>query len=1171
MRIEKLELIGFKSFAERTVFDFHPGITCIVGPNGCGKSNIVDAFRWVLGEQSAKSLRGEKMEEVIFNGSATKKQKGMAEVTLFISGLNSSKLEVADDNGDKDSGLVSVTRRLYRSGESEYLINKVQCRLKDIKDLFLDTGLEVKSYSILEQERIIELLNAKPIDRRILIEEIAGVMKYNVRKREALSKLESSRLNLQRINDIISEVKKQLNYLERIAKKAERYKRLSSEMSKIELKIYKRDYDLLKKSLEEILAEYNELKEKEVFKRGELSTIENQVSKMKIELLEEEKSLENLRLDYQNLEKEMGDMEKEIAISKTERDNFNEYLVKLFQQSDEYNMKRMDTLLRKEELDKNCEDISNEIFSLKSQLDEKVEVYKSFEEEILEKEKQIEEKRRRLFLISEEISNLRNERGKLQSAFESLQAKELSSINDLERLKAVISELDFSLKNVSERIIEKNNDLLMLNERKGIVNKSIVDNRDHLEDLKTKLFQYKEDLASYISRCNSLKELVFDIAAKEVFSDVKDFTIIASIPDIFEVEEKYEKAIESALSDKVISFILPRFDDIEKAVSFLKEKEIGRTAFVPLDPYKSDKDISPPDIIGKVSDFISTKEEFSSIVNSLFENVFIVEDLKTAMSLLERGFRAYYVTVEGEFIEPSGVVITGEIKGILKKKREIRQLERIIEECKNKIERLQSEIHAISQALQKKELELNSVEESIKEAEKELSILRTNAENFREEYERRSKKLAYLKLEIEQIEKEKDELVRMIGEKEREIQSVDSKRTELEQEMVILQNELVDKKSMVDKHRVDMTDIRLSLASLNEKIDSMKKERDGLTKEISEIEVKKEFILEEIESVKQRISQREEEIVINEEKVKALVMKAEEYQQRINKVKESIDWKNEELLKAENSMKLLRQEVESISKMLSELDVKKAEHSIRIQNLYDNVVQNYGISIDDVSSEPVTEADESHLLEIREKIKEIGPVSMYTIEEYEELKKRYDFLKNQQDDLIKSISELEEAISKINSTTKRRLREAFEALRLKFGEVFKTLFGGGKAELILTDENNILETGIDIVVQPPGKRLQNISLLSGGEKALTALSLLFAGFLLKPTPLCILDEADSALDEVNIEKFAKTIQELSKDTQFIVVTHNKNTMSIADYIYGITMEEAGVSKVISMQLVESTG
>jgi len=317
MRIEKLELIGFKSFAERTVFDFHPGITCIVGPNGCGKSNIVDAFRWVLGEQSAKSLRGEKMEEVIFNGSATKKQKGMAEATLFISGLNSSKLEVADDNGDKDSGLVSVTRRLYRSGESEYLINKVQCRLKDIKDLFLDTGLEVKSYSILEQERIIELLNAKPIDRRILIEEIAGVMKYNVRKREALSKLESSRLNLQRINDIISEVKKQLNYLERIAKKAERYKRLSSEMSKIELKIYKRDYDLLKKSLEEILSEYNELKEKEVFKRGELSTIENQVSKMKIELLEEEKSLENLRLDYQNLEKEMGDMEKEIAISKT--------------------------------------------------------------------------------------------------------------------------------------------------------------------------------------------------------------------------------------------------------------------------------------------------------------------------------------------------------------------------------------------------------------------------------------------------------------------------------------------------------------------------------------------------------------------------------------------------------------------------------------------------------------------------------------------------------------------------------------------------------------------------------------------------------------------------------------------------------------------------------------
>lgn len=1170
MRIEKLELIGFKSFAERTVFNFHPGITCIVGPNGCGKSNIVDAFRWVLGEQSAKNLRGEKMEEVIFNGSATKKQKGMAEVTMYISGLNSLGKEGNDDNGDKASDIVSITRRLYRSGESEYLINKTQCRLKDIKDLFLDTGLEVKSYSILEQERIIELLNAKPVDRRIIIEEIAGVMKYNVRRKEALSKLESSRMNLQRINDIIAEVKKQLSYLERIAKKAERYKKLTSEMNAIELKIYKRDYDLLKSSLGNITIEYSRLKEEETFKKGELSAIENQISKMKIEMLEEEKNLEGIQSVYQSIEKEIADIEKEIAIAKTEKDNFNEYLGKLFQQNEEYNKKKVEALLRKEELEKECEELLNEIITLKSQLSEKSESYKDIEDEILKKERQIEEKRKRLFIVSEEISNIRNEKNKLQSSFESLKTKEKASYEDLERLKSIILEIDSSLKDISATIVEKNTESIMLNDKKNIVSGDITYNKERLEDIKGKLFKYKEEIASHISRYDSLKELVFDESTKEVFSNVKDLNVIATMSDVFEIEEKYEKAVESVLSDKIISYILPAFSEIEKAVNTLKEKSISRTAFVPLKPYKFNRNSLPPDVIGRLSDFINTKEEFLDLVDSLFGNIFIVRDIKTAKSLLDEGFREYYVTLDGEVIEPTGVIIAGEVKGILKRKREIRELERLINEQRNKIEKLQKEVYEISQIIQKKEIELNNIDDLLRQREKEISILKMNADNLKEEYERRSKKLAYIKLEIDQINKEKEGLMRLIEDKEIEIKSMESKKNEIENSIVLLQEELNTQKSMVDVHRVDITDIKLTLASFNEKMDSMRKEIEGLTKEISEIELKKEFISEEIESVRQRLSQREEEIMSNEERIKELVLKVGDYQSRINEKKDIIGLKNGDLLEAENKIKILRQEIESLTKVLSELDVKKAEHNIRLQTLYDNVMQNYGISIDDLKSEVVTEEDEKRLSDIKEKIKEMGPVSVYTIDEYEELKKRYEFLKSQQDDLVKSISELEEAISRINTTTRRKLREAYEALRLKFSEVFKTLFGGGKAELILTEEHNILEAGIDIVAQPPGKKLQNISLLSGGEKALTALSLLFASFLLKPTPLCILDEADSALDEVNIEKFSKTIRELSKDTQFIVVTHNKNTMSVADYIYGITMEEAGVSKVISMQLVEPT-
>ncbi len=347
MRIDRIELTGFKSFSERTIFNFHPGITGIVGPNGCGKSNVVDAFRWVLGEQSAKTLRGEKMEEVIFNGSVSKKSKGMAEVTMVISGLNHAR-QSSDDNGEGSSDVAYVTRRLYRSGESEYMLNKNQCRLKDIKDLFLDTGLEVKSYSILEQEGISNILNSKPQEKRVLIEEVAGIMKYNVRKREALAKLELSRTNLQRINDITAEVKKQINLLDRIAKKAERYKNLSSEINSIELKIAKRDYKSLKDSFTEILSEFNTLREKESLRKAELTKIENLTEVKRLELLEKEAALKELQAGLQDLEREIAELEKNIAVSKTDRDNLTEYLTKLYQQGEEFNIKKKESLFRKE-------------------------------------------------------------------------------------------------------------------------------------------------------------------------------------------------------------------------------------------------------------------------------------------------------------------------------------------------------------------------------------------------------------------------------------------------------------------------------------------------------------------------------------------------------------------------------------------------------------------------------------------------------------------------------------------------------------------------------------------------------------------------------------------------------------------------------------------------------
>jgi chromosome segregation protein len=1171
MRIDKIELIGFKSFADKTTFNFHPGITCIVGPNGCGKSNVVDAFRWVLGEQSAKSLRGEKMEEVIFNGSTSKKPKGMGEVTLVLSGVEGGHQPAEGDNGDSSAETVSVTRRLYRSGDSEYMLNKSQCRLKDIKDLFLDTGLAVKSYSILEQDRIAEILNAKPQERRFLIEEVAGVMKYNVRRKEAISKLESSRANLQRINDIIIEVKKQINFLDRLAKKAERYKKLTSEINAIELKIAKREYTSLQESYNSILAEYTTLREEETLKRAEFSKIETETETKRIELLEKEKALEQIQLQFQTIEKEIAELEKNIAVARTERENHKEYLTKLYQQGEEYDHKESEASVKQTELEKTGEELLSDLESQKERLRDKADFMRSMEEELSDHEDLLEGKRREIFRVSEELSNLRNNQSRFQSSLEGLTHREESSSRDAESLKRTLSDVDTSLKDIELGLLDQNNNLMMLNERKGLLAQELTENKNRIEQCRDKLSGLKEEFASCTSRIESLKELLFDESTKELLSGDLNFHMIAPISDIIEVESDYEKSIESVLSEKVNSFLLPSMQDIQVAVSALKEKGLGRTAFIPVNPHIRDKASDTPDgVIGRAMNFIRTKEEYADVAKSIFENIFIVKNLQTAFDLIAAGNHMFYVTLDGDVIEPSGVVIAGEVKGVFKRKREIRELEAEIENKRTVIERVQAELNSLQQMNETKESELKTTEAAIVEREKEVSLLKLTAENYREDKERRSRKLAYLTLEIEQLMKEKESLEKMLMEKDTEIVQADAKKTASEQVAASLQEEIFQKRSQLEEYRTEVTDIRLSITSLKERMDAVAREKEALAREISENSQKKELLSEEIASVKSRIAQRETDTAESEEKIRSLVAVADEYRKAMTERKEVIDSENQELFTTEQGLKLLRNQIDILAQKTAELDIRRAEHKLKLENIYEHIRQNYGLAIDVVEVEPLTEEDETHLTELREKVQELGPVNLGTLEEYEELRTRYEFLKNQQDDLNRSIAELEEAITKINVTTRKKLRESFEALRAKFAEVFVSLFGGGRAEIIMTDEQNILETGIDIIAQPPGKRLQNITLLSGGEKTLTALSLLFASFLLKPTPLCILDEADSALDEMNTGKFANMVKEFSRDTQFVVVTHNRNTMSVADYIYGITMEEAGASKVISMQLVEAS-
>jgi chromosome segregation protein len=1163
MRIEKIELIGFKSFADKTAFVLHPGITCIVGPNGCGKSNIVDAFRWVLGEQSAKSLRGEKMEEVIFNGSSSKKPKGMSEVSMVVSGMNG-----AGSNGDQNEN-VTVTRRLYRSGESDYLLNKNSCRLKDIRDVFLDTGLDFKSYSILEQGRIGEILNSKPLERRFIIEEVAGVMKYKIRRAEALSKLESSRLNLLRINDIVAEVKKQINILDRLAKKAERYKRLSSEMHAIELKIARKEYQLLKDSLAIIVKEHNGLKENETLDGARLTEIENRTQSRRVSLLEKEKALEAVQQRFQAMEREIADIEREIAVAKNDISNLDEQHKRLLRQGDDMDQRSLDLSEKFAQLEENKSRISEEMESQADILREKSENLRTIEESLSDREEEIEDKRREIFRISDEISKLRNELSRQESLLESLYRREDTSIRESGDSRRILEEIEGAINSVESEIHARNNEALLMKEKKEILAEELATTKSRLEMRTRELSEAREELASCSSRIESLREIVFDQPTRELIKSDQELRLLGSLSDVLEVFAEYEKAVESALSEKAESFILESHADIEQAISSLNGKGMDKTAFITASAVQAASERSLPDgIIGRATDFVSISEGYAAVARNLLGNILVVRDLKTAFELLPSAGGYTFATLSGEVVEPSGAVVIGGEKGIFRRKREIRELEGQISEKKEHIQQISDELRDLQDGISEKEEAIKGVDSSIHAYEKEISLSKHTIEKYIEEKDRVSRKLSYLSIELEDIIREKAAVSEVMMKAEEQVKSTEQRRAGIEADMLGIQESIAQKKSELEEYRSEVTDLRLAAASNRERLDAIRNEMEGSTRLSEELRKRKMGLQTEIESILLRSSQQEKGITEREEKLRGLVSETDLVRRDAAVKKGEIDAENEDLVLVEQELRGLRQQISQMTSRLSELDVLKTEHKMKLENLTENIRNNYGQEIGEIELADVSPEEEERLLELRSKIQEMGAVNLGTLEEYDELKTRYDFMTKQQEDLTQSIAELEEAISKINNTTRKKLREAFEALKVKFAEVFVTLFGGGKAELVLTDESNILETGIDITAQPPGKKLQNLHLLSGGEKALTALSLQFASFLIKPTPLCILDEADAPLDESNTERYSKMLQELSKDTQFIVVTHNRTTMAVAQHLYGVTMEEAGVTKVISMQLSE---
>jgi chromosome segregation protein len=1177
MRLERIEIIGFKSFAEKTIFNFHPGITAIVGPNGCGKSNVVDAFKWVLGEQSAKSLRGDSMEDVIFFGSTTKKTKGMAEVTLVLSDVVGEGTK--NKSATSSSGGLSVTRRLFRSGESEYLMNKTLCRLKDIKNMFLDTGLELKAYSILEQGKMNSILNSKPQERRFIIEEAAGVMKYKVRKAEALQKLESSKSNLQRLQDIINEVKRQINSIDRYAKKAEKYKKLFDEIKDIDVRLSNRNTKRLKVEIDRLTAHENTLKNREAELSANLHSAEALIEEKKRGYVGSEKAHEEIRTKLYSTEKVVAEGEGRKELLKRDCQNMRERIIRLSERDGELEGEKETAVTGLNNIKGELLRMEKSIKELESTHENKNASFSVIESDIEVLEEKIEVEKSKLFNRAEEISVLKNEIKHLSATAENITRKTEKSFEDINTIKNELSQLENVITETGNEFINSESELSQETLSRNETSAALEIKKGELIANEETLYRDRENIAALNSKLDSLKEIEFEQRNKAG----KEIKTLCQVADIFETSPEYENAIEAVLGEKLSVSVVRNKDEVTEAINLIKKQNKGRSGFISINHVEQNITSQPPagnvsstnGVIGKAIDLVKVKEGHDRVASSLLTEILIVDNLDTAFSEWERSLKetgsnsVHFVTTDGEVLEPSGIVFGGVMRGVLKVRRQIKEIERDISAKKEEVISSENSVNKMKSGIIAIEESIAKIEVDISNKEKYCHELKVRISSLDEEKARLQKNIDYLTIEKDSEEKEKERMSSLMQQKEADCRNLEDERDKAEQIISGMRDEIIEKKRSLESARLQLTEIKLDLTAVREKMTALSNESRRLNSAISEIDSKKADISKESLVIENEILGRENEITRKEEELKSSILLIDELKGRVSVMREALDTESAELSVLEERQKGLFSELDALRKELSQVEVKNKESSLELKYIIDEINRTYSVDIETVEiTDEVSQEEEERLPQLKEKLQSIGPVSLGTLEEFEELKTRFDFLKKQQDDLLTAISSLEETIQKINNSTKQRLTEAFEALNIKFKEVFNTLFGEGKAELILT-EGDILESGIEIIAQPPGKKLKNLTLLSGGEQALTALSLLFAGFMVKPTPMCLLDEVDAPLDESNTERFSALLMELSKKIQFITITHNRRTMEAAEYIYGITMEEPGVSNVVSMHLAEA--
>lgn len=1178
MRLDKVELVGFKSFCDKQEVDFKGGVTGIVGPNGCGKSNISDAISWVLGEMSAKSLRGASMGDVIFNGSQARQPVGMAEVNLKVSGLNG-----ASPDG---SGEATITRRLYRDGESEYLMNGGTCRLRDIHELFMDTGLGTKAYAIIEQGKIGQILSTKPADRRALIEEAAGITKYRARRRQTQLKLEATQQNLLRVNDIVLEVEKQLDSLRRQAGKARRYRQLREEMQAVERILYGRRFvDLLalSQALEERLSGEQQ---REQLVSAALAAEEAQMEARRTGLYEEEARLEEVRARLSDL---TLTVDRHQGKSGYCRQQMAETDTRAAQARDE----AADLEARLGPLGETLAARSAESEQLRADLDGAAAEARAAEAGVQEAAQRQARSERELDAARDAQVNVVQRLSALSNARESVTGNAERAAADLLKLAAETAELEreraraLAQQAEGQARREQGEALLgALQEQRQQALERAATARAEAEVAARAAEARQSERDGLAGRLASLLEMVanhtaFDEGVRALLQRPAGLEVLGVLADNLETDSAWERAVESFLGDRLQAILVPGAEQALAGVRFLQESSAGRGTFLPLASARTRNGCAalqdaarrePQRVKGLLSSLYRISGPHEAQIRAALPDALVVESLDDALALQAAHGPLACVTVAGEILRGSLVEGGRAVKGLLAPRREVKEIGLQIEQVEAQLAAARATAAEAQARTALAEEQAGELTARIHAAEKELVAVRHALASTDEELQRLQRKSGVLDTERRQAEQEQGAAAVRLAEIQVAVAAAQAERERAAEQLNLCSAALAEARASSDAAQARWSEARSHQAALRERSAAVESECRRLSAD-------REELLGRISAAQQRAAEMEQrrlELTAELAECERLLAEAlagrDQVAGEVAVAEERVREVRQELESREARLKERRREREALHTALAEIEVGRARCGSDLDHLARESHQALGQTASEAAG-TLTDEDRardldallSQVQELRERIERMGPVNVLAVEQAQELEERHTFLTAQRQDLLDSIAELDRAIKGIDKASRERFEEAFAVINQHFGEIFRQLFGGGTAGLSLIDEDDVLESGIDVMAQPPGKRLQSVMLLSGGEKALTAIALLFAIFQYKPSPFCILDEVDAPLDDANVGRFVRMLDGMKGQTQFILITHHRKTMEIADQLYGVTMEEPGVSKLVSVR------